>query len=237
MLRKINSILSLQILKFIDPNAHTMIGKVVRNRLSYLHVCDLYDLWQRVHEVEKQALDGILIEAGCALGGSAIVISAAKRASRPLFVYDNFGLIPSPSESDGPDAHQRYEVITDGKSKGIGGDPYYGYQKDLLFKVQGNFERFGFGLEESNIRLIKGSFSETLVLSQPVAFAHIDADWYDSVKICLERIEPLLVPHGILVIDDYSIWSGCRKAVDEFFCDKQDGYQFEKKRALHIIKR
>jgi asparagine synthase (glutamine-hydrolysing) len=55
-----------------------------------------------------------------------------------------------------------------------------------------------------------------LHVSEPVALAHIDGDWYRSVMTCLRRIEPNLVPGGTLVIDDYRAWSGCKRAVDEY---------------------
>jgi hypothetical protein len=58
-------------------------------------------------------------------------------------------------------------------------------------------------------------------IDQPVALAHIDGDWYESVMTCLQRIEPHLSEEGILVIDDYDAWSGCRTAVDEYFADKK----------------
>jgi O-methyltransferase len=237
MLRNLRSELFLLILKFIDPQANRIIKKILRDRLSYLSASELYDLWQRVCEVEKLNLDGMLIEAGCALGGSGIAICAIKDISRPFLIFDIFEMIPPPSDHDGSEAHERYREIIEGRSKGIKDDIYYGYQTDLFNKVRENFERFGFELEGNNIRLFKGYFEETLMLSQPVAFAHIDVDWYESVKICLDRIEPLLVPQGVFVIDDYFLWSGCRKAVDEFFCDKMDAFIFEKRSTLHIIKR
>ncbi len=51
------------------------------------------------------------------------------------------------------------------------------------------------------------------------------------------RIEPFLVRGGIFVIDDYNAWSGCKKAVDEFFLNKKDGYEFLFKERLHFVKK
>ncbi len=53
-------------------------------------------------------------------------------------------------------------------------------------------------------------------IEQPVAFAHIDVDWYEPVITSLERIFPKLVIGGSIVLDDYHDWGGCRKAVDEY---------------------
>jgi asparagine synthase (glutamine-hydrolysing) len=74
-------------------------------------------------------------------------------------------------------------------------------------------------------------------VDEPVALAHIDAAWYQSVRTCLERIEPKLSQGGVLVIDDYDQWSGCRKAVEEYFADKRDRYQFVRRSRLHIVRR
>jgi len=184
-------------------------------------------------------LDGCIIETGCALGGSGICIAHEKRKDKPLFIYDVFGMIPAPGEKDGEDVFERYQVIRQGKSFGIGGDLYYGYQDNLLEKVKNSFcSVLGLkDLRDANIEFIKGLFEDTLICRQPVAMAHIDCDWYDSVMVCLERIAPMLVSGGILVIDDYDHWSGCKRAVDAYFQDKKEQFLFEKKSRLHIIKK
>ena len=156
-----------------------------------------------------------------------------------MFIYDVFGMIPAPGEHDGEDVKERYREIKQGRSFGIGGDVYYGYQENLLETVKNSFCT-ALGIKdprESNITFIKGLFEDTLICKEPVALAHIDCDWYDSVLVCLERIVPLLVPGGILVIDDYDHWSGCRQAVDTYFQDKKERFLFEKRSRLHIIKK
>ena len=148
-------------------------------------------------------------------------------------------MIPEPGERDDADVRKRYDVIKDGKARGIRGDTYYGYREHLLEEVKNSFcELLGIrDVEEKGIRLIKGLFEDTLIVDGPVSLAHIDCDWYDSVMVCLERIVPRLVPGGVLVIDDYDHWSGCRKAVDDYFRDKTDGYVFEKKSRMHITRK
>lgn len=205
--------------------------------LTYLSEEALYDLHQLVTEIEQRGRAGILIEAGCALGGSAIVIAAAKSPARPFYVYDVFAMIPAPTDQDGADAHERYALIAAGGSPGIGGARYYGYEDELFRKVQDNFQALGLPVEENAVSLVQGLFQDTLVIHQPVALAHIDGDWYDSVMTCLVRIEPHLVPGGVIVVDDYDDWSGCRKAVDEFFRDKMAQYVFVHGARLHIVRK
>ncbi len=205
--------------------------------LTYLSDAALLDLHGLVCEMEARQSPGILIETGCALGGSAIVMAAAKAASRRLDVFDVFGMIPAPSSRDGADVHERYDRIRRGESAGIRGGRYYGYEPDLLALVRRHFAESGFPVEESNVRLIRGLFEDTLRIEEPVALAHLDGDWYASVRTCLERITPALVPGGVLVIDDYDAWSGCRMAVDEFFAGTEDQYEFRRRSRLHIVRR
>jgi hypothetical protein len=213
-----------------------VIETVRANALTYLGVDALQDLYDTVADLERHALDGILVEAGCALGGSAIVIATAKSRHRPFYVYDVFGMIPPPSQRDGADVHERYRVIQGGQSCGIDGNKYYGYEEGLLEKVTENFRRHGVPIHSSNVRLIKGLFQDTLHIDQPVALAHIDGDWFESVTTCLTRIAPWLISGGVLIIDDYHDWSGCRRAVDEYFADKRAQFTFVQKSRLHIVR-
>ncbi len=214
-----------------------VINSILEYSLTYLDFPALEELYDQVSRIEQENIDGVLIEAGCALGGSAIAITSAKSTTRPLLVYDVFGMIPPPSEKDEEDVHSRYNIIQSGVSDGIGGQKYYGYEDNLIEKVKNNFKTVGFPLEENNVQLIKGLFQDTLTPVSSIALAHIDGDWYESVKVCLERIEPWLALGGVLVIDDYYHWSGCRKAVDEYFLNRQDNYEFIQKSRLHIIRR
>ena len=218
-------------------DAFGVIERVHGGKLTYLNPAALVDLHAAVKGLEEKNIPGIFIETGCALGGSALVIAASKSAARPLFLYDVFGMIPPPPATEPPEVHERYRLITSGQAGGISGERYYGYEENLVNKVAGTFARFGLEPESNAISFVKGLYGETLHVSGPVAFAHIDCDWYDSVLVCLQRIEPRLVNGGILVIDDYFVWAGTRRAVDEYFSDKMTHYEFQTKSRLHIIRR
>jgi hypothetical protein len=57
------------------------------------------------------------------------------------------------------------------------------------------------------------------------------------VRACLERIEPRLSRGGVLMIDDYDLWLGCRKAVDEYFADKRVRYDCVRRARTQIVRR
>lgn len=217
-------------------NVPTIVRSVRRQKLTYLTEPALAELFREVRVAEYNGREGLLVEAGCALGGSAIVMATAKSPARRMHVYDVFGMIPPPSENDGADVHDRYEVIRTAGAKGIRGDTYYGYLDNLYESVQKNFTKNGIYLAENNVHLIKGLFEDTMEITTPVAVAHIDGDWYESVRTCLERIWPQLVIGGVLIIDDYESWSGCRKAVDEYFAKKDGQFRFVDRTKLHVVR-
>lgn len=121
------------------------------------------------------------------------------------------------------------------KPRGIVGDEYYGYRSDLLGEVTATLERFGAPPKENRIRLVQGDFRNTLRVEGPVAVAHLDGDWYESTMVCLERIWPHVQSGGRLVVDDYEAWSGCRKAIDEYFSSVKDA-RFEWRSRLHVVR-
>jgi asparagine synthase (glutamine-hydrolysing) len=104
-----------------NPEIASIIEAIILQKLSYLEKQTICDLVKIAINNERKGVKGIIIEAGCALGGSAIAIASAKSKERPLYVYDVFGMIPAPSARDGLDAQNRYQIIESGNYSGIGG--------------------------------------------------------------------------------------------------------------------
>ena len=53
-----------------------------------------------------------------------------------------------------------------------------------------------------------------------IALLHIDADFYELVRLALETWEPRVSPGGYIQIDDYSSFIGCKRAVDEYLNER-----------------
>ena len=140
----------------LPPRVRDVIADVRAQKLSYLTRPALADLARVVRLADREGIPGVLIEAGTARGGSAIVIAAAKRPRRELRVYDVFGMIPPPTEHDGGDVHRRYATIAAGKAVGPGSSAYYGYEDDLRSEVIASFRRFGLPPEQNNVTLGAG---------------------------------------------------------------------------------
>ena len=219
----------------LPPRVAETIEAVRAEHLTYLKPVPLQELAAVVTALERDGVSGALVEAGTARGGSAIVMAAAKAPGRPLKVYDVFGMIPPPGDRDGEDVHERYAKISSGAARGPGGETYYGYRDDLYREVVEAFARHGLPVAEHNVELVRGLFEDTIDLDEPVALAHLDGDWYESTMTCLTRIAPLLVPGGRLVLDDYHAWSGCRRAVDEYFAGRA-GFRMEHRSRVHVVR-
>lgn len=200
----------------LNPEDRELLSSIRSRKLTYLSDKKLATLTSTCRSIEDANLPGIFIEAGCALGGSAIVIATLKSSGRPFCIYDVFGMIPPPTKEDTQAVHDRYRMIVEGKSAGIDGDKYYGYQEDLYDVVQSNLRSFGINLDEQSVSLIRGPVQDTMRVDHSVAFAHVDVDWYEPVMTCLKRIFPNLVVGGSIILDDYHDWGGCRKATDEY---------------------
>ena len=181
--------------------------RIRRNHLTYLSYESLASLQRAADEVRD--VPGAVIECGLALGGSGILLATLLK-DRAFHGYDVFGQIPAPGLDDPPEAHERYAVITSGRSEGLGGDTYYGYMGNLLPRVSESFAEYGL-----KPNLHQGLFEDTLRPEWPIALAHIDCDWYDPVKLCLERITPWLTPGARVILDDYFVFGGARRATDE----------------------
>ncbi len=53
-------------------------------------------------------------------------------------------------------------------------------------------------------------------VTQSIALLRLDGDLYESTRVCLEYLHPLLSPGGWLIVDDYGL-DGARKAVSKYF--------------------
>lgn len=214
--------------------SETLIAQVRAKSLTYCGRPKLENLRDAAIQLRRDKVPGAFIEAGVALGGSAIVLAKVKERDRKLELYDVFSMIPPPGPQDGEDAHKRYAEIKSGDSAGLGDNLYYGYVDQLIDRVRANLEGFGIDLQREHVSLIQGLFEDTLHPQGAVALAHIDCDWYEPVRTCIDRIVPKLSPGGIMVFDDYSSYSGCTRAVDELLAQRSDFEQVFHNRSLGI---
>ena len=196
--------------------------RIRREGLTYLSPVKLYQIEQELKRINAANVQGDFAEFGIALGGSAILLAKNMSAPRHFHGFDVFAMIPPPDrEKDGDKCVERYEKIKDGRSTGINGEEYYGYRKDLYETVMDSLARFDKPVKAgSDVSLYRGLFEDTWpgasTAITKLALVHIDCDWYEPVKYCLEASDGKLSVGGVVVIDDYFAYPGAKSATDEF---------------------
>ena len=170
-----------------------------------------YALYQGIHHLEQRGIEGDFVECGVYKGGStmlaALTLLETKNTNRTLWLYDTYEGMPAPTAEDriassGQPVQERWTQ---------------GWWKSPLEEVRQRVEATGYPKEK--LEFVVGDVAHTLPTQKPekIALLRLDTDWYESTKIELEVLYPLLAPGGILIIDDYGHFTGARKAVDEYF--------------------
>jgi hypothetical protein len=76
-----------------------------------------------------------------------------------------------------------------------------------------------------------------LKVAEPVALIYLGSTSRAAVTTCLQRVAPLLVSGGRLVIGRYATSTEVRAAVDEYFRDRHMDFRFEQYQRLHVVRR
>jgi O-methyltransferase len=176
-----------------------------------------YALFQAVKYICQNAIVGDIVECGVWRGGSMMLVAYALShfgdTSRDLYLYDTFAGMTEPSEIDvdfdNVAYKPRWKQIT-----GQGGLMGFG---DTVEGVKANLLQTGY--PQRLMHFVAGDVLKTIPATIPsrISLLRLDTDWYQSTLHELEHLYELLVPHGVLVIDDYGWCRGSRKATDEFF--------------------
>lgn len=197
-----------------DLSRKKVLGRA--RRFSLVSYSRLKILWRFLEEIEEKKVEGCLVECGVWKGGSAALMvykGQKSKLKREVHLLDSFEGMPEPTKKDGLKA----VVFAEGKESGelksikktVG---TLGEVKKFLFSSM--------GLKKEGVYFYKGWFQKTLPKGKKkigkIAMLRVDADWYESVKICLDELYDQVVKGGYVVFDGYGYWPGCRKAVDEF---------------------
>ena len=169
-------------------------------------------MYEALLSVDRDGIQGDVVECGVWRGGN-IMMARIVSPERKCWLYDTFDgmTMPDPDldvKPDGWRAIDRYHLKINGGTK---------WAAAPIEEVQESFKALGL---EENCIWVRGPVEDTLLsgdLPRSIAVLRLDMDWHSPTKIALERLYPLLVPGGFLIIDDYGHWLGCKKAVDDYF--------------------
>jgi len=172
--------------------------------------------YDAVMDVEERQIKGNVVECGVAQGGSIALMALASQSygkSRQFWLFDSFEGLPEPGEQDYVDGTTGFHVRT------LPAGSCLGQQAEVEKLLFGKLD-----FDRTSFVLVKGWFEDTIAPNADrigeISVLRIDADWYESVKCCLDHLYDKVVPSGYVIIDDYGTCFGAYKAVNEFLQDR-----------------
>ncbi|MBM2829335.1 MAG: macrocin-O-methyltransferase domain protein [Gammaproteobacteria bacterium] len=178
----------------------------------------LFSLIQAVRYVLKTNIPGDIVECGVWRGGSMMAVAYTLKqlevCDRDLYLFDTFEGMTRPTNDDidfqDQPASKRFE-----RSQRSNNSSEWCHVS--IEDVQRNL--FTTEYSKERIKFIKGRVEDTIPDSAPdrISILRLDTDWFESTRHELTHLYPRLSKGGVLIIDDYGHWQGCRKATDEYF--------------------
>jgi len=164
----------------------------------------LFALHDVVTRTLRAGTPGAIVECGVWNGGSAALMAAAAHSlgqEREVWLFDSFQGLPEPTEQDAVEVREFY---------------YPGWNLGDEARVYEAWKKLG--LAPDRLHIQRGWFKETLAIApiEQISVLHLDCDWYEPVRLCLETFWERLSPGGIVVLNDYGLYDGANRATDEF---------------------
>jgi predicted O-methyltransferase YrrM len=184
----------------------------------------LFSLYCLAKQICVEDLPGNFVECGTCKGGSAaliaFVIKHYSRRPRVLYAFDTFEGMPAPTEID---RHQGIPANLTSFGEGT-----------LKASISENLDKICKLLQVRDIVVpVKGLFAQTLPKYKSaigsIAFLHADGDWYESTMDIFNTLYDSVISNGLIQVDDYGHWEGCKQAVHDF--ERIKGESF----SLHTI--
>ncbi len=180
----------------------------------------MYSLYNACLYIVSNNMQGDLVECGVWKGGSAMMMAFVLKSkgitNRKIFLYDTFEGMSNPTEKDisinGKAASEQLK-----EEDKLSNDSIWCYAS--YNEVITNMKITGYPIE--NLVFIKGKVEDTLQNNLPntLSLLRLDTDWYESTKVELEKLYPLLAKGAPLIIDDFGHWEGAKRAVQEYFSE------------------
>lgn len=153
--------------------------------------------------------EGDIVECGVWRGGMIAAITELAELKKRAHLFDSFEGLPPAKEIDGKEA-LNWQKNTKGETYFDNCTADESFAMDAMKQSGSN-----------SYRLYKGWFQNTLdqYEGKPISILRLDGDWYDSIKVCLDKLYPFVTEGGVIVLDDYYTWDGCTKAVHDYLSE------------------
>lgn len=168
-----------------------------------------YELYKKISKI-----GGDIVECGIFKGVSFVRFAMFRElfedSSKRIIGFDIFGKFPKTKFS--PDKKLRERFIKEAGEQSI--------------SVQQLIDVLEVKKIEKKVDLIQGDITKSVpayVKSHPemkISLLNLDTDLYEPAVTILENLFPKIVKGGILILDDYGVFPGETKAVDDYFKNK-----------------
>ena len=196
-----------------------ILNYVLENKLTMGSKDNLAATILAARYISKNKIKGDFVECGVWRGGHGIAAALTFKLysyNSKIICFDTFSGMTKPDEHDSElYSMQPANMLLNRESNKVG--KWTTWANASLEDVQ-----FGLSkccIQKEQVKFVVGDVHNTVPsnLSESISVCRIDTDWYSSTRHILENCWDRISPGGILILDDYDIWSGARKAVDEFF--------------------
>jgi len=161
--------------------------------------------------LDTRPLDGCVVECGVWKGGmtcGTARFALDNNVNRVFYAFDSYEGFPEPDEKDivAYTGEKALDLANWGMKKD-GNAPL-----DNLYKCMKEFN-----IDNNVIVPVKGWFKDTVInFDEKICILRLDGDWYESTRVCFENLYDKVVSGGVIILDDYGYWKGCKQATDEF---------------------
>jgi O-methyltransferase len=167
---------------------------------------------------EYASSEGVYVECGVA-AGAQIIAMAHGAPNKEIFAFDSFEGIPLPSNKD--DQYPGIRMISKKEQRALPdpGEQVLESSGATVYSLDQFWENIQASkVQASNIHAVRGWFEITVpeFEQHPIAILRLDGDLYNSTMVCLKHLFPMVIPGGLVIIDDFQL-PGCRKALFDYF--------------------
>ena len=152
------------------------------------------------HDVAARQIPGDLVECGVCDGGSAAALAwGLGPGDRRVWLYDSFAGLPPTIELDGQFATGYVGACVGSEAK----------VREALATAD---------VPDASTVVRRCWFQDTFLqpLPEVVCLLHLDCDWYESVMLSLNTFYDRVSDGGVILLDDFGHWEGCREAFYDF---------------------
>jgi hypothetical protein len=205
-------------LKKLPPLEQKVVDAALPNSIT--SVPRLLAVVNAVRYCERRGISGAFAECGVWRGGSVLAMILTLQdmgAERDIWLYDTFEGMTEPTDEDTSEFHRPALETWQETEAGPAWPEYFSPE---VFNEEGVRKTLlSTGYPEARLHFVRGPVEETIpgTIPDSLALLRLDTDWYESTRHELVHLYPLLADAGVLIIDDYGHWEGCRRAVDEYF--------------------